>query len=63
MKLRPTMSAVALRKGLAVVTGLAAAFVVAVALHASGAGADTPQDGQHIPGPHPVALPAPPTWT
>ncbi|MVU79599.1 hypothetical protein GPX89_20415 [Nocardia sp. ET3-3] len=63
MKLRPTMSAGTLRKGLAVVAGLAATFAIAVALHASGAGADIPRNVQHIPCPHPAALPAPPTWT
>ncbi|WP_157574361.1 hypothetical protein [Nocardia jejuensis] len=52
-----------LRKGLAVVAGLAATFAVAIALHATGAGADVPRNNDHIPCPQPAALPAPPTWT
>ncbi|MFJ4656294.1 hypothetical protein ACIP5Y_33945 [Nocardia sp. NPDC088792] len=63
MKLRPKLSTPVLRKGLAVVAGLAATFAIAVALHASGAGAEIPRNSQHIPCPQPAALPAPPTWT
>ncbi len=63
MKLRPSLKTGTLRKGLAVVAGLAATFAIAVVLHASGAGADIPRNVQHIPCPQPAALPAPPTWT
>ncbi|WP_157535350.1 hypothetical protein [Nocardia inohanensis] len=63
MKLVPKLSGPRLRKSLAVVAGVAATFAVAVALHATGAGADIPRNMQHIPCPQPAALPAPPTWT
>ncbi|WP_067531797.1 hypothetical protein [Nocardia crassostreae] len=63
MKLRPKLSTPKLRKSLAILAGAAATFAVAVALHATGAGADIPRNSQHIPCPQPAAMPAPPYWT
>ncbi|QLY31282.1 hypothetical protein [Nocardia huaxiensis] len=69
LKLRPALPVkkfdnAKLRKSLAVLAGLGATFAVAIALHATGAGADIPRNSQHIPCPHPAAMmPAAPYWT
>ncbi|MBL1073512.1 hypothetical protein JK358_03815 [Nocardia sp. 2] len=66
MKLRPSFPKISgprLRKSLAVLAGLGATLAVAVALHATGAGAEIPRNSQHIPCPQPAAMPAAPYWT